>query len=131
METMREDIAYARICPYCGSIPLLVDSKEVYGKSYGFLWKCPKCGAYVGCYPHSKRPLGRLANAQLRAAKHEAHNAFDQIWKSKKMKRTEAYFWIGEKLGLPHQFTHIGMFDVEQCEMVRLYSEAFMKGTLK
>lgn len=71
-------------CPYCNSPTEFIDSKRVYGRWYGWLLACtryPQCDAYVGCHGESKNPLGRLANAELRAAKKAAHAAFDPLWR--------------------------------------------------
>ena len=34
-------------CDYCGTKADLVDSSVIYGKSYGDIYLCPNCGAYV------------------------------------------------------------------------------------
>ena len=49
-----------------------------------------------------------------------AHAAFDPLWKSGQMSRSKAYSLLAQKMGLPKSETHIGMFDVEQCEAVVL-----------
>ena len=124
-----KDITTARKCPYCGKKPDYVDSAVIYGKSYGMVYCCKDCDAYVGVHHGtSKRALGRLANKELREAKKEAHFYFDQLWR-KGMKqgrrkhevRNAAYDWLSEQIGTPKEFTHIGMFDVELCnEVVRV-----------
>jgi len=63
-------------------------------------------------------PLGRLANAELRAAKRAAHAAFDPIWKGGDMSRHAAYGWLAKQLGISRANCHIGMFDVDGCEAV-------------
>lgn len=57
------------ICPYCDNESELVDSEVVYGKSYGMMFLCSPCDAYVGCHKDSpnNRPLGTLANRSLRS----------------------------------------------------------------
>lgn len=109
-------------CPYCGQTPVCVDSSEVYpyrpdlrGLRY---WLCRGCGAYVGCHRGSDRPLGRLANAELRRAKMDAHHAFDRLWRTGVKSRGDAYAWLAERLGMDRKDCHIGMFDVEQCNRV-------------
>ena len=117
------------LCPYCGKIPLLVDSKEIYhGRSYGMIWLCRPCNAYVGTHKDSKdhKPLGRLANAELRKWKVITHDVFDKIWQkildekkySKHIARNYAYKWLSEKMYLDLSDCHIGMFDVPQCKKV-------------
>jgi hypothetical protein len=108
------------LCAYCGQKPELVSGKviyphrpDLYAKKF---WNCEPCGAYVGCHPGTENPLGRLANAELRAAKQQAHAAFDPLWKDKKMKRKDAYYWLSKELGIPYGDAHIGHFDVELCK---------------
>ena len=89
-------------CPYCGKTSVLTSSREVYGgRNFGpiYLCKCVPGYAYVGCHKDTIKPLGRLADKELRYWKKEAHAAFDHLWKSKKMKRGHAYGWLAEQLG--------------------------------
>lgn len=122
----------APICPHCKSSALFLTSSEaVYnGRDFGPVWVCWPCEAWVGCHRGTSRPLGRLANKELRLAKREAHNAFDPLWmnlreaypdlpmpsrKHKGVARTRAYAWLAGQLGIDRRDCHIGMFDVEQC----------------
>lgn len=108
-------------CPYCGKRAEFVDSAEVYhGRSYGMIYLCRPCDAYVGCHGRGDTPKGRLANAELRRWKIAAHNAFDPLWRFGPFRgqRNSAYAWLAEQMGLPKEKTHIGMFDVAQCQQV-------------
>ncbi len=110
-------------CPYCGKRAEFVDSAEVYhGRSYGMIYLCRPCDAYVGCHGNGKgdSPKGRLANAELRRWKIAAHDAFDPLWKYGPFRgrRNAAYAWLAEQMGLPKEKTHIGMFDVAECQQV-------------
>ena len=67
---------------------------------------------------YTDKPLGRLANAELREWKKKAHAAFDPLWQGGKMRRNQAYAWLAQRLGLPTHLTHIGMFDVITCQQV-------------
>jgi hypothetical protein len=87
-------------------------------------WRCIPCKAYVGCHPDSDWPLGRLANAELRAAKVRAHAAFDPMWRRGGMTRNDAYTWLAKALGIERECCHIGEFDVELCESVVSVCEA-------
>lgn len=123
------------ICPYCADNAELVTGAEIYPHRNDLnglrFWRCAPCSAYVGChkegngYGDGTRPLGRLANADLRRAKTRAHAAFDPIWKTRRMSRRKAYSWLADKLEIPVQQMHIGEFDetlclrvVEICRMV-------------
>lgn len=125
---MNEEIRTGRVCPYDGTPSELKDSASVYnGRSYGMARVCPRCGAYVGCHKGTDRALGRLANAELRAAKINAHTYFDNLWKTKLLRRAEAYSWLAELLGVPQEEAHIGMLDTDQCELVAAASLARLK----
>ena len=116
------------ICPYCGMNAELVDSSEVYTRSYGLIWLCRPCDAYVGTHRNSTDhvPLGRLANAELRRWRVNAHSAFDPLWLAKMRRdgcskgqaRKAGYQWLAEQLGVPMSECHIGMFDVDMCKRV-------------
>lgn len=119
------------VCDYCGQKAALVKSSVIYGPTYpdfGLMWYCKDCQAWVGTHENSKdhKPLGRLANKELRTAKMQAHQAFDRLWRRKiirdKCSKTKArkagYAWLAAKLNIPISKCHIGMFSVEQCMQV-------------
>lgn len=113
-------------CPYCGSDAELTTGAKVYPHRPDLadlkVWACMPCDAWVGTHKNSRdhKPLGRMANAELRKAKMMAHAAFDPWWKSGRMTRHEAYRLLAEKMSLDPKDAHIGMFDVEQCKTVHL-----------
>lgn|SRR4030065_715298 len=111
------------ICPYCWKPAALVTGDVVYPHRPDLgeknFYMCYPCSAYVGCHPGTTKPLGRLANAELRKAKQAAHSAFDPLWKkSGKQKRKAAYTWLASQLDIHVNDCHIGMFDVEMCRRV-------------
>lgn len=119
-----------KICPFCYSSVSLVDSINVYGRSYGLIYLCdsfPKCDARVGCHSGTVTPLGTLANSELRQWRNKAHSKFDPLWKLGKMSRHAAYKWLSQQMGLPKSQTHIGMFDKEQCQKVIAAVEKLIK----
>lgn len=112
-------------CPYCGNNSERVTGARIYPHRPDLFHKtfyaCFPCGAWVGCHPNSTQALGRLADAELRAAKSRAHAAFDPIWRErvgKKIGRSEAYRWLANALGIPDDECHIGMFDSAMCARV-------------
>lgn len=120
---MDAEIASGKLCPYCKEKSKYVDSSIVYGKSYGMIYLCKPCGAWVGVHKGTDKALGRLANKELRLWKREAHKWFDGLWEAKIAKgfsryeaRSSAYKWLSEKLQIAPEYTHIGMFDIEQCK---------------
>ena len=123
---IQEQVVTGQICPYCGRNTVLVDSAEVYGRSYGMIYLCRPCRAYVGCHQGTTRALGRLANAELRAAKHQAHEVFDRLWKERVISRHEAYRLLAEELNINPDYAHIGMLDVEQCnDVIRIFTKVY------
>ena len=109
-------------CPYCGRPASLVTGKEIYPHRSDLnhlnFYQCKPCAAYVGTHKGTFKPLGRLANAELRKAKIAAHAAFDPIWRSNNMSRGAAYKWLANQLGMTRDECHIGMFDLDQCQKV-------------
>ena len=114
-----------KICPYCNKDTVYVDSKEIYSKSYGMIYLCRPCKAWVGVHKGTNNSLGRLANSELRPAKNDAHFYFDILWIEKTKRgtkkhkaREKAYQWLSKRMGLSRFQTHIGWFDIEQCKKV-------------
>jgi zinc-finger-containing domain len=116
-------------CDYCAKEALCVSGRTIYPHrkdlTKKWFYACEPCDAYVGCHtdsiggpPDPKRPLGRLANKELRAAKSLAHRAFDPLWKSERMPRARAYSWLSQQLGIDGKTCHIGMFDIAMCNKV-------------
>lgn len=117
------------ICPYCNKKAAFVTGEVVYPHRNDlhekWFYLCRVCDAYVGCHVGSGIPLGRLANSELRKAKQAAHEAFDILWKETPiMSRKAAYVWLSAELSLSLDKTHIGMFDVNQCNKVVELSNA-------
>lgn len=126
---MIEQINQGLICPYCFNATVYVDSSVIYGRSYGMIYLCSPCDAYVGV--HKSEPtkaLGRLADEQLRFWKKAAHAAFDPIWKdTNKLNRSDAYAWLSKEMNLDPELTHIGMFDIDKCqELIEICKKNFL-----
>lgn len=99
-------------CPYCGSVAAKVLSP------WGWKYECAPCDARVGCHRGTDKPLGSLANGELRQARIAAHTAFDREWRDLHIPRSRAYGWLAKRLDLPRTACHIGMFTVAQCKHV-------------
>ena len=115
------------ICRYCGSPVVYTSNAEIYGREYGTgrCYLCRKCGAFVGVHPGTDIPLRTLANEELREWRKLAHYWFDQIWKRplRITTRYKAYGWLAEKLGKRREYTHIGMFEIDDCEKTINFSK--------
>ena len=121
----RMDLIYSgKWCHYCNCETQLIDSKDFYksGISYGNMYICPNCGAYVGCYRYTQRAFGSVANNVLRQLRHRGHHYFDQIWRRRIIHRPGAYKMLSEAMGTDSDHTHFGMFDDEQCRRAIVFS---------
>ncbi len=63
-----DGILSGKICPYCGNRTEYVDSSVIYGRSYGMIYLCWDCMAYVGVHKGTDRALGRLANYRTKGS---------------------------------------------------------------
>lgn len=106
-------------CRYCGCKVILTDASVIHGhKNRGEIYFCPNCNANVGVHKKTKQPMGTLANKVLSLERAETHRVFDSLWKAKRMTRANAYEWLAKKMDLPKHRTHIGYFEIEDCERV-------------
>jgi len=116
------------ICPYCNKEAVWTENKAIYGKNYGksyMCYYCKPCDAYVGCHKNSRKPLGTMANAELREWRRKAHATFDPIWKNRSQKgRGKLYAEISRHFG--HEI-HIGECDIGYCRAVIEWCEQKMK----
>lgn len=110
-------------CPYCRKPSQLVGGDVVYPHRPDLaskqFYECRPCDARVGCHPGTVKPLGRLANADLRRRKMACHENFDPIWREAQRAgdrgaRSKAYSWLAEQMWLPVNECHFGMFDEDQ-----------------
>lgn len=116
------------ICPYCGIEAELIDSIYIYRyRSYGKMWICYPCDAHVGCHKGTDKPLGTLANAELKNARQLTHKEFDQLWKKKYFTRTQAYEWLASLLKITKDECHIAMFSIESCRKTWAFSNKKIK----
>ncbi len=121
-------------CPYCLQEAEFVDSSVVYGKSYGYIYLCTPCNAYVGVHEATNKPLGTLADKATREARKIAHRAFDNIWQRHLMKRKHAYHELAKRMGVRE--IHIGESDAATCVKItdiaqRMFDDAAAKALAK
>ena len=111
-------------CPYCGRPVQFHPASYVYGENNlnpeSYLYVCngypEQCDAYVGAQKVSLKPMGTLANGELRHKRIEAHRALDRIWKEGYMTRRSAYIWLQYRLGLREKDMHIALFSDYYCD---------------
>ena len=85
-------------CPYCGRMAVLRPAKHVYGSQNldpgNYLYVCsgyPSCDSYIGVHKKTMRPMGTLANGDLRHKRIEAHRALNQVVNSGIMTKKGIY----------------------------------------
>lgn len=124
-------------CAYCtGPATFHATSNHLYSRDYGPVWHCDPCKAWVGCHPDGK-PLGRLADAELRSAKMVAHNMFEPLIAAKMRRdgcskseaRNAGYAWLAQQLGIDRRICHIGMFDEAMCKRVEMVCSSYRVGS--
>jgi hypothetical protein len=108
-------------CPYCAdSVVKIMTGKVVkphlpqYSKCN--YWVCQSCAARVGCHKDTRKPLGNLADFNLRIARIKAHDIFDTQWKKTGLTRDSAYRMLCRKLKLTRDECHIANFNLETCQ---------------
>lgn len=116
-------------CPYCNNLADFTHGDEVYphrkdlsGKPF---WICRDCNAYCGCHKGTDRPLGTLANKELRHWRKQAHSFFDPLWMHGKLSRGDAYGLLAKDLGIPKNECHIGSFSADQCRGVVAFAKRY------
>ena len=91
------------------------------------MWVCanyPECDSYVGVhkYQAEPKPLGTMANAELRGLRKRVHALFDPLWKSGPLRRFKgpkarksAYWWLTDKMGITEGQFHTAEANEDQC----------------
>jgi len=120
------------ICPYCNKFSKKTTGKDIYSRRPDLydltFYQCKPCDASVGIHKNgSEKPLGRLANSELRDEKKLTHKLFDKLWQQGFMKRKEAYKFLAESLNIDVNDCHIGMFDIKTCKLAQTNSTEYLK----
>lgn len=114
---------------HCGAHALLRPASVVHGEKAksNFLFVCsryPTCDSYVGVHKKSRKPLGTLANKELRGKRIQAHMVFNRFWEGR-MRRWQAYKWMQARLGLSSRQAHIATFSEYMCdELISICEQA-------
>lgn len=66
-----------------------------------------------------------LVSKAVHDARKRAHVAFDNLWKSKRMTRSEAYKALGVALNLKPDQGHMAQMDLARCEAVIAWVDEF------
>lgn len=123
----------APYCPYCGRRSVLRPAEYVYGENTidaaARLYVCsgyPGCNAYVGVHDGTTKPMGSLANPELRNKRIRAHRAINRIIDKGYMSKDDIYAVLALRLNVPRQETHIGQFSDYLCEQAILECERML-----
>jgi len=102
-------------CPYCEKEAKWCENKVIYGRNYGksyMCYYCEDCNAYVGCHNNSKKPLGTMADGELREWRKKVHAKIDPLWKENNWERSTIYKKLKRYYG---SHVHIGDSDIDLC----------------
>lgn len=114
------------LCADCGS-PMQLRSSR-FGPFYGCT-RWPECDGTHGAHPDGA-PLGRPADYDTRRARIKAHEAFDGLWQTGRLKRRTAYNWMQRAMRLRPEQAHIGRFNAGQCyRLIRLVRQELARTT--
>ena len=106
------------ICPYCGEEAEFISNEAIYGRAIGrwpWVYWCRADDAYVGTHQNSRRPLGTLANAELRELRVRCHEHIDPLWRGGRYRRTTVYRALAHVFG---REIHIAEADIETCRKI-------------
>jgi len=112
-------------CPYCGRKAKMVTRDFVYGENARdkdeFMYICSGgCDAYVYCHNGTTKPMGKLANKELRQARIKAHKTMTIILNNGFMTKGELYKYLDVKMIAGRHF-HIAESDLYNCnEAIRV-----------
>ncbi len=109
-------------CPYCKTEATFGGNEGFYGRRFVsgagsyMAYYCKPCNAYVGTHHNDpKRPLGTMANGDLRKLRMAVHAAIDPLWKSGEYERKEIYHRLSDAFG---EEIHVGESDEKRCQEI-------------
>lgn len=128
---VRDKLPAPALCRYClGAVKIVsyAPGAEVYGGprywEWPWVYACTGCDAYIGMHPFTDIPLGTLADAPTRQARHRCKAVFDRLHAEGNIHRRKAYRLLAEQLGISVRECHFGWFDPGMCERARQAAES-------
>lgn len=132
---MGKRIDHTPACPSCHQRAELVSGYDIWPDRQDLwekpIYRCGPCDTRVGCHPGTKRPLGPMADAELRRARMLLHEQrLDPIWKGAivaggyepedpkaraiitRTARSRVYKWLGAQMGIEF---HTATLTLDQC----------------
>jgi len=96
-------------------LPMLVNGKIIYPHRKDLYHKkfylCRKCDSYVGVHEGTENHLGCLATKEIMNARKHIHKLIDPIWEKGKIKRSELYKRISNKINRKYHTANIRSVD--------------------
>lgn len=93
---------------------ILISGREVYPHRQDLyelpFWSCPYCNNTVGCHHKTNnrtKPLGVIANQEMKNARQHIHNILDPLWKSGGWTRNKLYKHISKIIGYEYHTAEI------------------------
>ena len=129
----RKGMNYDRMrCPYCGSPVVYRSADGIYKENSRdvMLYVCshyPECDAYVRVHTGTRKPVGKLANHELRTLRRTAHQYFDRLHLTGLMSKQDAYRWLADLISAPLSEAHIGHLVEYYCKLVIEESRALLE----
>lgn len=108
----------------------LTNGKEIYKHRKDLFdipfWMCDSCKNFVGCHYKTNtntKPLGIIANKQIRAMRIKIHTILDTLWKNNLSTRKEIYRELSKYLGYQY---HTAAIKTEE-EANKIYNYLYEK----
>ena len=70
------------------------------------------------------------ADSDTRGMRHVTHGVFDKLWRDGHMTRAQAYEFLSSHLKILPCLTHIGIFDIKQCNATIFFAEQMQRKIL-
>jgi len=118
-------------CPYCGRPARIIPAAGILPDhaKVTHLLACsnyPKCDSYVCVHPGTTKPMGVIANAELRKLRQQAHIHFNKLYQTGIMSKDDAYAWLADKIWAPRSEAHIGQLSEYYLQLVIAESKRLM-----
>lgn len=118
-------------CPYCGSSTRIVPATGILPASskVTHLLTCsnfPRCDSYVCMHQGTNKPMGTIANGDLRKLRQQAHIHFNKLYQTGVMSRDDAYAWLADKIWVPRSEAHIGCLSEHNLHLIIAESQKLL-----
>jgi ssDNA-binding Zn-finger/Zn-ribbon topoisomerase 1 len=119
--------------PTCPKCLIKMKRRQSNFKPGVYWWGCinfPLCRFTCAEHPDGTM-MSTPADAFTKRMRIKAHEAFDALWKSRRISRKHAYKIMRELMGMTKEEAHIGMFDAHTCRtLIERLDGLEWKGTL-